>query len=348
MAETKTLKNSVSPKQREKRHQEMYSIKAENLKLTYSDGTEAVKGISLKVPEGEFFGFLGPNGAGKSTTIKILVTLLKPTDGDAEINGFKLKKEPQAIRETIGYMGQETKIDEELTAKENIRYFCEAYGVPKEEREERVNELLELVELSDVANKRARGFSGGMKKRLDTATALVHEPPLIFLDEPTTGFDPKSRRKLWNYIKKINNEGRTIFLTTQYLEEAELCDRIAVIKDGEIIAIGSPSDLKERVGGHILEIKINKEEDKKAAEKIAKNTIGSNSNLKVDLIDEGIKIASDNIQDKGTELLVELKNSKIELKGFNLHEPTLDDVFLALTGETASENKENNEFEEVR
>ncbi|MFB6182779.1 MAG: ATP-binding cassette domain-containing protein, partial [Candidatus Nanohaloarchaea archaeon] len=219
-----------------------------------------------------------------------------------------------------------TQIDEELTARENIRFFAEAYGVPKKKREERVNELLELVGLSDVANKKAKGFSGGMKKRLDTATALVHKPPLIFLDEPTTGFDPKSRNKLWNYIEKINERGRTVFLTTQYLEEAELCDRIAVIKDGEIIALGSPKELKERVGGHILEITINKPRERKKAAKILEKS--GLDDLEIEVVNE--------IKDLGTDLLVELRDKDIEINGFNLHEPTLDDVFLALTGEITS------------
>lgn len=332
MSETKPMsrkENSINENKR-------LSVDAENLKLTYSDGTEAVKGISLKIRDGEFFGFLGPNGAGKTTTIKMLVTLLNPTSGNAKINGFNLREQSQAVRETIGYMSQETKIDEELTAKENIRFFAEAYGVPKKDREKRVNELLNLVELSNVANKKARGFSGGMKKRLDTATALVHEPPLIFLDEPTTGFDPKSRKKLWKYIKKINEQGRTVFLTTQYLEEAELCDRIAVIKEGEIIALGSPNDLKEKVGGHILEIKIDKSDEREKAIKILEKSSVRND-LEIEEIDKNIRISHDEIKDIGTDLLVELKNADIEINGFNLHEPTLDDVFLELTGETTSD-----------
>ncbi|KXA92068.1 daunorubicin ABC transporter ATPase [candidate division MSBL1 archaeon SCGC-AAA259E17] len=324
------------------------SIDARNVHLTYSDGTEAVKRISLKVPRGEFFGFLGPNGAGKTTFIKILVTLLKPTEGKVHVNGFELGKETQAIRETIGYMDQETRVDEELTARENVRFACEAYGVPQEEREDRIEELLDLVELSEAADKKAGDFSGGMKKRLDVATTLVHEPPLIFLDEPTTGLDPKSRKKLWEYFERINRRGRTIFLTTQYLEEADqLCDRIAVIQNGEIIATDSPANLKQRVGGHILEIELaDDEEIKDRAADIARNA-DIFEDVKVDVTGDGINVGSDKIQDRGADLLVKLRDSDIPIKGFNLHEPTLDDIFLTITGERVSTDGEEAEPERV-
>ena len=225
----------------------MQAIDARNVGVTYSDGTEAVEDVTLQVPRGEFFGFLGPNGAGKTTTIKTLVTLLRPTAGEVTVNGYDVVTEPQAVRESIGYMAQETSIDRELTARENIRFACEAYGVPKADRADRIDELLDLVDLADVADKRAEEFSGGMKKRLDVATALVHEPPLVFLDEPTTGLDPKARLRLWEYFRTINEQGTTVFLTTQYLEEADqLCDRLSVIAEGEIVATGSPEELKRR------------------------------------------------------------------------------------------------------
>ncbi|KXB01507.1 daunorubicin ABC transporter ATPase [candidate division MSBL1 archaeon SCGC-AAA259O05] len=324
------------------------SIDARNVHLTYSDGTEAVKGVSLKVPRGEFFGFLGPNGAGKTTFIKILVTLLKPTEGKVHVNGFELGEETQAIRETIGYMDQETRVDEELTARENVRFACEAYGVPREERENRIEELLDLVELSEAADKKAGDFSGGMKKRLDVATTLVHEPPLIFLDEPTTGLDPKSRKKLWEYFERINSRGRTIFLTTQYLEEADqLCDRIAVIQNGEIIATDSPANLKQRVGGHILEIELADDgEIKDRAADIARNA-DIFEDVKVDVTGDGINVGSDKIQDRGADLLVKLRDSDIPIKGFNLHQPTLDDIFLTITGERVSTDGEEAEPERV-
>ncbi len=191
------------------------AIDVDGLELVYSDGTTAVDGVEMTVPSGEFFGFLGPNGAGKTTTIKVLATLLSPTAGTVEVNGFDVRSEARAVRETIGYMAQETSIDPELTAEENIRFACESYGVPRGERDERVSELLELVDLADVAEKRSEEFSGGMKKRLDAATALVHRPPLVFLDEPTTGLDPKARNRLWEYFRRINDRGTTIFGTSQ-------------------------------------------------------------------------------------------------------------------------------------
>ena len=194
----------------------MNAIDAEEVVLTYSDGTEAVRGVTLSVPEGEFFGFLGPNGAGKTTAIKTFTTLLRPTAGTVTVNGFDVVEEAQSVRESIGYMAQETSVDEELTARENIKFACEAYGVPKTERSGRIDELLDLVDLAAVADKEADEFSGGMKKRLDVATALVHEPPLVFLDEPTTGLDPKARIRLWEYFREINEQGTTVFLTTQY------------------------------------------------------------------------------------------------------------------------------------
>jgi ABC-2 type transport system ATP-binding protein len=213
--------------------EEETAIKAEDVHVTYADGTEAVRGVSLDVGEGEFFGFLGPNGAGKTTTIKTLVTLLYPTQGTVHINGYDTKANPQAVRESIGYMVQETSIDPELTPRENLRVACRTYGVPADQRAERIEELLALVNLQDVADKRAETFSGGMQKRLDTATVLVHRPPVVFLDEPTTGLDPEARLRVWNYFEEINDRGTTVFLTTQYLEEADqLCDRLALLQNG--------------------------------------------------------------------------------------------------------------------
>lgn len=312
------------------------AVNTKNLGLTYGDGTRALKNVTLEIPRGEFFGFLGPNGAGKTTFIKILVTLLRPTEGEVRVNGFGLDENPQAIRETIGYMDQETRVDEELSARDNIRFACEAYGVPREKREDRIEELLDLVELSDVGDKRAGDFSGGMKKRLDVATALVHETPLIFLDEPTTGLDPRSRERLWEYFERINKQGRTFFLTTQYLEEADrLCDRIAVIQEGEIIATDSPEGLRQRVGGHILEIRIAGDgEIRDRAAEIAR-TADIFDDVQVEVTEKGINVGSSQVQDRGTDLLVKLRASDIPIKGFNLHEPTLDDVFLTLTGERA-------------
>ncbi|WP_205596794.1 ABC transporter ATP-binding protein [Halostella salina] len=312
------------------------AIDVDGLQLTYGDGTEAVRDVSIAVPEGEFFGFLGPNGAGKTTTIKVLATLLRPTGGDVHVNGFDVERDARAVRESIGYMAQETSIDPELTARENVRFACEAYGVPRSDRDDRIDELLELVDLADVADKRSDEFSGGMKKRLDAATALVHRPPLVFLDEPTTGLDPSARNRLWEYFRRINDRGTTIFLTTQYLEEADqLCDRLSVIADGEIVAEGSPAELKREVGGEILDVNVAGDADarRRAAEVAREGDVFDDA--AVEVTDDGITVTSPVARQRGTDLLVALRDAEVSVSGFNVRAPTLDDVFLAITGERA-------------
>jgi len=318
------------------------AIDVSRLELTYSDGTEAVRGVDLTVPEGEFFGFLGPNGAGKTTTIKVFATLLSPTGGAVTVNGFDVRDEPRKVRESIGYMAQETSVDPELTARENIRFACEAYGVPKGERADRVDELLDLVDLADVAGKEAEEFSGGMQKRLDAATALVHRPPLVFLDEPTTGLDPKARNRLWEYFRRINDAGTTIFLTTQYLEEADqLCDRLAVILDGEIVAEGSPADLKRQVGGEVLDVELDDGGDaRQRAAEIARTFDAFGEGATVTETDEGISVTARTARQHGTDLLVALRDAGLTVTGFNIRAPTLDDVFLAITGEALDDEEE--------
>jgi ABC-2 type transport system ATP-binding protein len=310
------------------------AIDVSGLELVYGDGTRAVDGIDMAVPRGEFFGFLGPNGAGKTTTIKVLATLLSPTGGSVSVNGFDVRDEPRKVRGSIGYMPQETSVDGELTARENVRFACEAYGVPRGERADRVDELLDLVDLADVAGKRAEEFSGGMKKRLDAATALVHRPPLVFLDEPTTGLDPKARNRLWDYFRRINDRGTTIFLTTQYLEEADqLCDRLSVILDGGIVADGSPAELKSQVGGEVLEVQI--EGDAAARERAADvaRAFDDFADATVSVGEEGIAVTTQTARKHGTDLLVALRDEGLTVTGFDVRAPTLDDVFLAITGE---------------
>ena len=336
------------------------SIEMSGLRLTYSDGTEAVRDVSLSVPAGEFFGFLGPNGAGKTTAIKVLATLLKPTDGKVEVNGFDAESEPRKIRESIGYMAQEIGVDEELTARENLQFACAGYGVPRSERPGRIDELLDLVDLLDVADQKAENFSGGMQKRLDAATALVHRPPLVFLDEPTTGLDPKARNRLWKYFREINDEGTTIFLTTQYLEEADqLCDRISVILDGEIVATGSPAELKQQVGGEILDIDVEtdgessdagdsrgdtdgaSDDPREQAAAVARSSDLFENGATIEKSDEGISVTSQRARSRGTDLLVALRDAGLTVTGFNVRAPTLDDVFLAITdGEEREPDRE--------
>ncbi|WP_436346300.1 ABC transporter ATP-binding protein [Natronorubrum sp. FCH18a] len=314
---------------------ETNTIDAQHVELTYADGTEAVTDLTLEIPSGEFFGFLGANGAGKTTTIKVFATLLRPTGGTVTVNGFDVESESRAVRESIGYMAQETSVDPELTARENIRFACEAYGVSAADRADRIDDLLDLVDLADVADKRAKDFSGGMQKRLDAATALVHEPPLVFLDEPTTGLDPKARNRLWDYFERINERGTTVFLTTQYLEEADqLCDRIGVIRDGSIVASGSPAELKAQVGGAVLEIEL-ADPDEATLERAREVAAGADlfDDAPVEITDSGLSVRSAEARRRGTDLLVALKEAGITVTGFNVRDPTLDDVFLAITGE---------------
>ncbi|ADB58914.1 daunorubicin resistance ABC transporter ATPase subunit [Haloterrigena turkmenica DSM 5511] len=322
---------------------EMNSIDAQHVELTYADGTAAVTDLVLEVPEGEFFGFLGANGAGKTTTIKIFATLLKPTGGTVTVNGYDVEAEPRSVRESIGYMAQETSVDPELTARENIRFACEAYGVPAADRGERIDDLLDLVDLADVADKVAKDFSGGMKKRLDAATALVHEPPIVFLDEPTTGLDPKARNRLWDYFERINDRGTTVFLTTQYLEEADqLCDRIGVIRDGTIVADGTPAELKDRVGGAVLEVELaNADPDAEALERAREVALEAAlfDDASIEVTDGGLSVRSTAARQRGPELLVALKEADVPVTGFNVRDPTLDDVFLAITGEGLDEEE---------
>src|SRR6059036_3623493 len=223
-------------------------IDVSQLAKTYGDGTKAVKGISFKVDEGEFFGFLGPNGAGKSTTIKILTTLLRKTSGLANVAGHDIEHDAQKVRKLIGVQMQDTVIDEDLTGRENLILQGHLHQMHGEELKERVNTLLKIVDLGDAADKRSAYYSGGMKKRLDLASTLVHRPKILFLDEPTTGLDPQSRATVWSYLKELNQTGMTIFITTQYLEEVDrLCRRLAILDHGEIVAQGSPSELKQEI-----------------------------------------------------------------------------------------------------
>jgi ABC-2 type transport system ATP-binding protein len=311
-----------------------YAIEARDVAVTYADGTEAVRGVDLLVERGEFFGFLGPNGAGKTTTIKTFVTLLRPTGGSVAVNGIDALAAPRRVRATVGYMPQENSIDPELTARENLRFACDAYGVPRSERSDRIDELLALVELAEVADKVADDFSGGMKKRLDAATALVHRPPLVFLDEPTTGLDPAARNRLWEYFRRINDEGTTVFLTTQYLEEADqLCDRLSVIQNGRVVAEGSPADLKRRVGGEILAVELADPGDGDRAVAIAREEGLFAGGATIESTDSGLEVTARDARTRGTDLLVALRDAGIDVVGFDVRAPTLDDVFLAVTGD---------------
>lgn len=319
------------------------SIKMRDVVLRYSDGTIAVNGLDMSVKEGEFFGFLGPNGAGKTTTIKMLVTLLRQTSGDIVVNGYDITKHPKKVRETVGYMPQETSIDLELTAEENLEFACDAYRVDRSSRDDRIEELLELVDLADVADKNAKDFSGGMKKRLDAATALVHDPSLVFLDEPTTGLDPEARNRLWDYFKRINDNGTTIFLTTQYLEEADyLCERIGIMLDGEIKRLGSPEVLKNQIGDEVLELRLASDED---ADKVSNliSDLEVFADAKIETNNQEVTVTDSNAKEYTMEAISVLNQNDYSITGLDTRSPSLDDVFLEMTGGTIEDLSEGDD-----
>ena len=306
-------------------------ISVQDLVEVYSDGTKAVDGISFNVGEGEFFGFLGPNGAGKSTTIKVLTTLLKKTSGKVSVVGYDLERQAGDVRPLIGVQSQETVVDGDLTGRENMILQGNLHGMKGKVLEERADELLKLVELSDVANRRAAFYSGGMKKRLDLASSLVHKPKLLFLDEPTTGLDPQSRSTIWSYLSRLNHEeGITIFLTTQYMEEADkLCGRLSIIDHGQIITSGTPAQLKEEIGADAITLSI---ERNGAAEGVREALRALDGVENVVDTDGGFTVYAKNGSTLVPVLVRTLDSKGIGLSSINLSKPSLDDVFLKHTG----------------
>ncbi|ADI00770.1 daunorubicin resistance protein DrrA family ABC transporter ATP-binding protein [Salisediminibacterium selenitireducens] len=303
-------------------------ISVKELTKQYKD-KEAVKQISFDVEEGEIFGFLGPNGAGKSTTINMICTMLKPTSGSIEINGFNVKKEKDSVRASIGIIFQENTLDQKLTGYENLMLHCRFYRVPKEKRHGRIQEVLEIVDLIDVQNKRAETYSGGMKRRLEIARGLLHYPKVLFLDEPTVGLDPQTRAHLWEYILKLKEkEGITMFLTTHYLDEAEISDRVAIMDQGEIIAIDTPTALKNQLGGDIIELSTT--DNALAMDEIDAHVEGAEVTVEGDVIH--LKVANSDafISDF-------IKTLTPPVTRLNIRKPTLNDVFLAFTGRKISE-----------
>ena len=288
----------------------------------------AVKGVTFDVPEGEIFGFLGPNGAGKSTTIQILATLLKPTEGTAVVNGFDIRNEPDKVRQSIGLVFQDPSLDERLTARENLFFHAMLYNVETTIMKKRMSEVLEMVELADRQKDQVKTFSGGMRRRLEIARGLVHYPKVLFLDEPTVGLDPQTRKRIWEYIHYLREkEGLTIFLTTHYMDEAENCQRIAVIDHGEIVALDTPENLKRVIGGDVIKIST---DNNKEALTVIKNRLHVNAEEQGDYLVIQVE--------KGETFIPRLA---IELKGrinsMVIKKPSLDDVFLYLTGRAIRE-----------
>jgi ABC-2 type transport system ATP-binding protein len=313
-------------------------IEVENLRKTYPDGTEAVRDISFVLQEGEFFGFLGPNGAGKSTTIKVLITLLAATAGTARVFGFDVRTQATVIRTLIGYAAQEVGVDDELTGRENLWLQGRLYHMDPSVLRKRIDELLDLVDLAADADRMAGSYSGGMRKRLDLATGLIHQPQLLFLDEPTTGLDPQNRAGIWAYLEELNKrEGLTIFLTTHYLEEADrLCDRLAIIDHGKIIASGSPASLKAELGGDVISLAFrgNGAAQSRASDIVA--TLSFVSNVHQD--NGKLLLTAQNGGQSLPQILRSLNEAGIDVADLTLTSPTLDDVFLKYTGERIRED----------
>ncbi len=305
------------------------SIELKSLTKSFGD-VIAVNDISLSVKPGEIFGFLGPNGAGKSTTIMILTTLLKPTSGQAMICGFDVMTNAKKVRENIGYVQQETTVDEYLTGRENLMLQAKLNHIPKNEINKRIDELLELIELTDKQDKTVGTYSGGMRKRLDIAGGLLHRPKVLFLDEPTVGLDIQTRRKIWQYIKKIHDEFEiTIFLTTHYMEEADkLCDRIGIIDGGKIQVIDSPENMKKAMGNEVISIILEGENHTSFLSELKKIEFVTKIN------EDGSKLTL--FASNGTEVIPKIfqisSELKIKITSISLTEPTLDDVFISYTG----------------
>lgn len=289
---------------------------------------KVLEGINLTVKRGTMLALLGPNGAGKTTTVRILSTLLKPDGGEVSVNGFDVVRQADNVRSTIGLTGQYAAIDEYLTGRENLVMMGRLYHLSVKDSVRRAEELLEQFDLKDAAERSAKTYSGGMRRRLDLAASLVATPPIIFLDEPTTGLDPRSRLAMWKVIENLMRDGATILLTTQYLEEADkLADRIAVIDHGKVIAEGTADELKNRVGKNRLELVISRVENLNQAQNvigIAGTVINNDEKLLTVPIEGAVKDVK-NILDR-------LEKANIDIESMSLHKPTLDDVFLNVTG----------------
>ncbi len=304
-------------------------IEASNLVKRFGE-LEAVKGVSFSVKEGEIFGFLGPNGAGKTTTINMLCTLLKPTDGQAKVNGYDVIKERSQVRQSIGLVFQEPSLDDYLTAEQNLRFHGYAYGIPKNVLEPRLKELLEMMELWDRRKGKINTYSGGMKRRLEIARGLLHHPRVLFLDEPTLGLDPQTRRRIWDYIHDLRKrENLAIFMTTHYMDEAENCDRIAIIDYGRTVALDTLEKLKDGVGGDVISIKT---EDNEEAMRLLEGQYKLKPGIENGIISFTVP--------HGEEFLPKFVSGfPLRLLSIGLRRPTLEDVFLKLTGRNIREQE---------
>jgi ABC-2 type transport system ATP-binding protein len=309
-------------------------IDTENLTKKFGN-LVAVDNISFSVKKGEIFGFLGPNGAGKTTTIKMLITILNPTGGTATISGFDIIKQRDKVRQNIGIVFQEPALDTELTGEENLEYHARMYGLNKEKRKIRIDEVLKLVDLEDKREVLVKNYSGGMKRRLEIARGLMHYPTVLFLDEPTLGLDAQTRRAIWAYIKKMNEEeGTTIFLTTHYMDEAEsLCKRVGIIDHGKILVMDTIANLKNSVGKDVITLSctnISKLKEKLEREKWIS---------KIKQYDKSLTLGVEKGDEKIPTIIEIAQKLGIKIKSISVRKPTLDDVFISYTGRTIRDNE---------
>lgn len=310
-------------------------IRVKGLKKAYGEN-KVLKGVDFTVKRGSMLALLGPNGAGKTTTVRILSTLLDYDDGEVTVEGFDVRDQADEVRSAIGLTGQSAAVDELLTGRENLVMMGRLYRLTKASAEARAQELLEEFSLTDAADRPAKTYSGGMRRRLDLAVSLIAVPPIIFLDEPTTGLDPRSRIAMWDSIRRLMDGGTTILLTTQYLEEADqLADQIVVIDGGKVIAEGTAKQLKSRVGKDRLELTFKNDKGFKAAQKTL-GTVAADTNED----DHTLSVVINDTNKDVKEVLEKLSKAKIDIDTMAVHKPTLDDVFLTLTGKQAVTSEE--------
>ena len=296
---------------------------------------DAVCGVDLSVAEGEIFGFLGPNGAGKTTTLRMLATLIEPDSGEATVAGADLRRAPAEVRRRIGYVAQGGSTWDESTAREELILQARLYGMSKAEAQERAQRALEAFRLTEFADRRCKTYSGGQRRRVDIALGIIHEPKVVFLDEPTTGLDPQSRAHMWDEIRRLRQEGMTVFLTTHYLEEADaLCDRIAIMDHGRIVAEGTPEELKREISGDVVTVGLNGASEHAATlfeqEQYVRRLESSD--------DGGLRLFVDDGMSAIPLILRKLDGAGIPLGSIELHRPSLDDVFLEKTGRSLRES----------
>jgi ABC-2 type transport system ATP-binding protein len=305
----------------------MDAIRVDGLRREFGE-TVAVDDISLAVPEGELFGLLGPNGAGKSTLINMCCTLLRPTAGDASVNGHDIRTEMGAVRDSIGIVFQETALDDDLTGEENLTFHARLYGLGATERRERIDEVLDLVDLDADRDRRVDGYSGGMKRRLEIARGLLHEPAVLFLDEPTLGLDAGTRRDTWEYIRAMNDTGVTVVLTTHYMEEADaLCDRVAIVDDGRIVARDTPANLKARLGGEVISIETTDDPTPLV------DTLGDSDWVEaVERTTAGVTVTPTEGASRLPDIVRVADRAGVTVTTIDRQTPTLETVFLSLTG----------------